>query len=234
MIPLDHLHKYRLGFVKDTPFFSTVDRLYNDYVRQGGESTQAEYTAVLDGIVNAHTEHFYSVPKASYTGPVTVCLTGRGLTPEDFKAKLREERFHGSIGAVISRWRLACHLTTATDASIGNWVEKNLTPSDEYDDFWRVPNEPAVQVAPLEQEIRKACKEMADFLVEKNRKYGNSVGDPVRVFAPEVTDDLLFRVRMDDKLSRIRTASPGDEEDPYQDLAGYIILRRALQLRGTK
>lgn len=61
------------------------------------------------------------------------------------------------------------------------------------------------------------------MLLDKNRKYGSSATKPLRVFskAPPVEQIL---VRMDDKLSRIKTADPWDDEDPFLDLVGYLIL----------
>lgn len=79
--------------------------------------------------------------------------------------------------------------------------------------------------APLEDEIRQECEVLADFLVEKNRKYGNSAIEPVRIFArSDVLEQL--RVRIDDKLSRVKSAQLDDDEDVINDLIGYFILYR--------
>jgi hypothetical protein len=82
--------------------------------------------------------------------------------------------------------------------------------------------------SPFESEIRAECEALADMLVEKNRLYGNSAIEPLRVFSS--VDQLeQIRVRMDDKLSRIRRMSPEDSEDAYLDLAGYLILYLAVR-----
>jgi hypothetical protein len=60
-------------------------------------------------------------------------------------------------------------------------------------------------------------------LVEKNRKYGNSALDPIRVFAKSDTLEQI-RVRMDDKINRIKNGQADEDEDVYKDLAGYLIL----------
>jgi hypothetical protein len=73
--------------------------------------------------------------------------------------------------------------------------------------------------------IVQACMSLAHMLLEKNLRYGNSALDPVRVFSTASPVEQL-RVRMDDKLSRLRTAAPGDDEDALWDLAGYLILLR--------
>lgn len=84
---------------------------------------------------------------------------------------------------------------------------------------------PLPEVAPAEDKIRKACDELADFLVQKNRKYGNSALEPVRIFSrSDVLEQL--RVRIDDKLSRVRSAQLDEDEDVINDLLGYFILYR--------
>lgn len=77
--------------------------------------------------------------------------------------------------------------------------------------------------APLSDEIRKKCDEICELLLEKNRKYGNSATKPVRVFSKAATDEQL-RVRLDDKLSRIVSGQPDDEEEVLLDFIGYMIL----------
>lgn len=71
--------------------------------------------------------------------------------------------------------------------------------------------------------ITDVCDSIRDMLLEKNRKYGNSALNPVRVFSRADTIEQI-RVRMDDKLSRIRNRQDDDDEDVYRDLAGYLIL----------
>jgi len=61
------------------------------------------------------------------------------------------------------------------------------------------------------------------MLVAKNRAYGNSALEPVRVFAQGDPEELI-RVRLDDKLSRIRNNPAAFGEDPVLDLVGYLVL----------
>lgn len=73
--------------------------------------------------------------------------------------------------------------------------------------------------------IRQVCDDLAEFLIEKNREYGNSALYPVRVFS-KVDAIEQINVRMDDKLSRMVT--PGKKnikEDTPKDFVGYWILR---------
>ena len=66
------------------------------------------------------------------------------------------------------------------------------------------------------------------MLIDKNRKYGNSALEPIRVFSQADPAEQL-RVRIDDKLSRIIRGHLKDDEDVIQDLLGYLILLRVHQ-----
>ena len=72
-------------------------------------------------------------------------------------------------------------------------------------------------------DIATACDEVKELLLEKNRKYGDSALNPVRIFSKSSTLEQL-KVRMDDKLSRLRNAQDDEDEDPTTDLIGYLIL----------
>lgn len=72
-------------------------------------------------------------------------------------------------------------------------------------------------------DIATVCDELKELLLEKNRKYGDSALNPVRVFSKASTLEQL-KVRMDDKLSRLRNAQDDDDEDPITDLIGYLVL----------
>jgi len=75
----------------------------------------------------------------------------------------------------------------------------------------------------VEREINSICSEMADFLISKNRAYGNSALEPVRVFSKSGNQEQLL-VRIDDKLSRFFKGKefPGDND--IDDLIGYLVL----------
>ncbi len=79
--------------------------------------------------------------------------------------------------------------------------------------------------APLETEIREICAELADFLVEKNKSYGNSAAEPMSIFAKRLDNLAQIDVRIDDKLSRLKKGSEYPGDDTVKDLAGYLILR---------
>ena len=73
------------------------------------------------------------------------------------------------------------------------------------------------------REIYNACHEIAHMLIKKNKSYGNSALNPVRVFSKAGSREQLY-VRIDDKLNRLMkgTEYPGDND--IDDLIGYLIL----------
>lgn len=73
--------------------------------------------------------------------------------------------------------------------------------------------------------IELECDAIKTMLMEKNRKYGNSALDPVRVFSRASAEEQIL-VRIDDKLSRLRSMQNDDTEDVVMDLIGYLILLR--------
>lgn len=73
--------------------------------------------------------------------------------------------------------------------------------------------------------IIRACEEVQTILLAKNRKYGNSALEPMRVFSKASAIEQL-NVRIDDKLSRLASKQPDEDEDVELDLIGYLILRR--------
>lgn len=74
-----------------------------------------------------------------------------------------------------------------------------------------------------EKEIWDICNDLAWFLIDKNRSYGNSALDPVRIFSTSDNVEQL-KVRIDDKLSRFMRGKefPGDND--IDDLLGYLVL----------
>jgi hypothetical protein len=83
------------------------------------------------------------------------------------------------------------------------------------------------------QALRAEVEALFDFIDQKNRKYGNSALEPVRIFSKADPGEQL-RVRMDDKLSRIKSGQSDDEEDPYLDLIGYLVLERVRDRLGGR
>jgi hypothetical protein len=82
------------------------------------------------------------------------------------------------------------------------------------------------EVSQTQCDIASVCDELKELLLNKNRKYGDSALNPVRIFSKASTLEQL-KVRMDDKLSRLRNAQDDEDEDPVTDLIGYLILYKA-------
>jgi len=78
--------------------------------------------------------------------------------------------------------------------------------------------------------IALVCDEIKEMLITKNRKYGDSALCPVNIFYRGTAEDAL-KVRMDDKLSRIMNRQDDEDEDPENDLIGYLILYKVHRLK---
>lgn len=78
--------------------------------------------------------------------------------------------------------------------------------------------------------INNVIDEIRDMLMEKNRKYGDSALNPTRIFAKSDSIEQI-RVRIDDKLSRLRNLQDDEDEDIILDLMGYLVLLRVATLK---
>lgn len=84
-----------------------------------------------------------------------------------------------------------------------------------------------------EQQINSVCNEIKSLLLLKNKAYGNSALEPVRIFSKNDSIDGLL-VRIDDKLSRIKnTGITSASEDTLMDLIGYLVLLK-MQINKSK
>ena len=86
------------------------------------------------------------------------------------------------------------------------------------------------KLAQTQPDIATVCDEIKELLLEKNRLYGDSATNPVRVFSKADPTEAIL-IRMDDKLSRIRNMNRDDSEDAYLDLLGYLVLYRVAKLQ---
>ena len=78
--------------------------------------------------------------------------------------------------------------------------------------------------------IRDVCGELLETLLAKNSNYGDTAGEPP-VLAPWLEPDVAIRVRMSDKIARLRTLHTRERDrvgeslrDTYMDMAGYCLL----------
>ena len=76
-----------------------------------------------------------------------------------------------------------------------------------------------------EEKIIKTCNEIQQLLLYKNKKYGDSAINPIRIVSKSSNIEQIL-VRIDDKLNRISQGNNliHDDEDVIMDLIGYFIL----------
>lgn len=77
--------------------------------------------------------------------------------------------------------------------------------------------------APSGKKIFNTCHEIAQMLIEKNVSYGDSALNPVRLFSGADSQEQL-KVRIDDKLNRIKNAQGFAGDNDIDDLIGYLVL----------
>lgn len=91
------------------------------------------------------------------------------------------------------------------------------------DDVWKITLTTA-------EHISIACDEVKEMLLAKNKSYGDSATDPVRIFSDASPEEALL-VRIDDKLSRIARGREMVGDDTILDLIGYLVLLRVARKR---
>lgn len=77
--------------------------------------------------------------------------------------------------------------------------------------------------APAGNKIWAACHEIAHMLIEKNISYGNSALEPARIFSTADSTEQL-KVRIDDKLNRVKNNQGFAGDNDIDDLIGYLML----------
>jgi hypothetical protein len=71
--------------------------------------------------------------------------------------------------------------------------------------------------------IANVCDNIKNMLIDKNKSYGDSALDPIRIFSKANSDEQI-KIRIDDKLSRISRGSEFYGDNDLDDLIGYLIL----------
>lgn len=82
--------------------------------------------------------------------------------------------------------------------------------------------------------IKQICSNIANMLIEKNKKYNNSALEPLHIFSKSPVIEQI-NDRIDDKLKRIRNqiqSGMKDDEDAEFDLIGYIVLKKIAKILG--
>ena len=108
-------------------------------------------------------------------------------------------------------------------------IMKNEKSDDEPVDGTGLTPKEALAMKIREKLIRTECDFIANMLAEKNRNYGDSALNPVRIMSQADPVEQI-RVRIDDKLSRIKRGKSAGE-DVVLDLIGYFILLRIAMRR---
>ena len=76
----------------------------------------------------------------------------------------------------------------------------------------------------IQKKISEECDRIKALLLRKNREYGNSILEPIRIFSQSTSMIEQIKVRIDDKLSRTaNTSKKTIKEDTVTDLIGYLI-----------
>jgi hypothetical protein len=77
--------------------------------------------------------------------------------------------------------------------------------------------------APAGYDILKVCLDIAQMLIDKNISYGNSALSPVRIFSKADSVEQI-KVRLDDKLNRLKNGSSFAGDNDIDDMLGYLVL----------
>jgi len=77
--------------------------------------------------------------------------------------------------------------------------------------------------APAGHKIIDQCLELAEMLIKKNASYGNSALNPIRIFSKADKIEQI-KVRIDDKLNRIKNGTEFIGDNEIDDMLGYLIL----------
>lgn len=80
------------------------------------------------------------------------------------------------------------------------------------------------------EDLSAVLNNIKSMLIDKNRKYGNSALEPIRCFSKSDPVEQI-KVRIDDKISRLKSGQSDDTEDVELDLLGYLVLLRIARNR---
>ena len=77
--------------------------------------------------------------------------------------------------------------------------------------------------APSGPKIMRTCLEIMEMLIKKNVSYGDSALSPVRIFAQSDNVEQI-KIRIDDKINRIKNNQGFAGDYDIDDKIGYLIL----------
>tara|TARA_R100001015_G_C4632724_1_gene196654 strand:- start:3168 stop:3566 length:399 start_codon:yes stop_codon:yes gene_type:complete len=82
----------------------------------------------------------------------------------------------------------------------------------------------------FEGKLLEVTKEITDLLISKNKAYGDTALNPVKIFSSLDSTEALC-ARIDDKIMRIKNKGINDDtEDTVSDLIGYLLLLKMSKL----
>ncbi len=131
-----------------------------------------------------------------------------GILPENPTTTNRDDPMRHNVGGSMNRPTRNEDPLSPRNISHVEAIEDG-TPLDEHD---------KLMIA-----IKGVLTDTAKLLKAKNKKYGNSALNPIRVFSSADSVEQI-KVRIDDKLSRIANQNKNDDEDAIKDLIGYLVL----------
>ena len=73
-----------------------------------------------------------------------------------------------------------------------------------------------------QEKISKIYDSLKEFSLEKNRRYGDSALNPIKIFSKADASNSIL-IRLDDKVSRIRNSDKIRKNDVC-DIMGYLML----------
>ena len=80
--------------------------------------------------------------------------------------------------------------------------------------------------APSGHKIIRECLDMAEMLINKNISYGDSALSPIRIFS-QADNQEQIKIRIDDKINRIKNGSGFAGDNDIDDMIGYLILLKS-------
>jgi hypothetical protein len=75
----------------------------------------------------------------------------------------------------------------------------------------------------FKDKLKEVLLQTETLLIDKNKKYGNAALNPIQVFSKSSNTEGI-KIRIDDKISRLKTQHIEEDEDVLDDLIGYFIL----------
>ena len=175
-------------------------------------STEFDTQAVIIDVGKAVEEQLQTVGAGC---PPDVCIFGK---PRSLSSVIRS-RIDASIALVIAGD--GGHIVPLIADLITLW---KIEPQDDA---------PFELVYAPKATLVKACQDIVKFLLDKNRKYGNSAIEPVRIFSKADAVEQI-KVRVDDKLSRLMSKQGDEDEDVLKDLIGYLFLLKVALYRQSE